>query len=46
VEKFLSVKEKVGEIDRILEKWEEEKENPDEVVRQIRQISATIIEEM
>ncbi len=46
VEKFLTVKEKVGEIDRILEKWEDEKEDPDEIVRQIRKISATIIEEM
>lgn len=46
VEKFLTVKEKVGEIDRILEAWEKEKEDPEEIVRQIRKISATIIEEM
>ena len=46
VERFLSVKQKVGEIDRMLEEWEEKKENPDEIVRRIRRISASIIEEL
>ena len=46
VERFLSVKQKVGEIDRMLEEWEEKKENPDEIVRKIRRISASIIEEL
>lgn len=46
VEKFLSVKQKVGEIDRMLEEWEEKKENPEEIVKKIRRISAAIIEEL
>ena len=32
VEKFLAVKEKVSCIDEILQEWEEEKENPEEIV--------------
>lgn len=46
VERFLSIKEKVGKIDRILEEWEEKKEDPEEIVKQIRTISAGIIEEL
>ncbi|WP_072523881.1 YlxM family DNA-binding protein [Clostridium sp. Marseille-P3244] len=46
VERFLSIKEKVGKIDRILEQWEEKKEDPEEIVKQIRTISAGIIEEL
>ena len=46
VERFLSVKEKVGEIDRMLEDWETKKEDPDEIVKRIRGISASIIDEL
>ena len=46
VERFLSIKERVGKIDRILEQWEEKKEDPEEIVKQIRTISAGIIEEL
>ncbi len=46
VERFLAVKEKVGEIDRILTKWEEKEQDPEEVIKEIRGISATIIEEL
>ena len=46
VERFLSVKEKVRQIDGILEEWEKEKENPEEIVGRIRKISDAIIEEL
>lgn len=46
VEKFLSVKEKVGQIDSILDEWEQEKKNPEEIVSRIRKISDAIIEEL
>ena len=46
VEKFLSVKEKVAQIDRMLEGWEEKREDPEEIIRKIRRISAAIIEEL
>ncbi len=46
VERFLSVKEKVGEIGEILDEWEREKKNPEEIVGRIRRISDTIIEEL
>ena len=46
VERFLSVKEKVGEIGEILDEWESEKKNPEEIVGRIRRISDTIIEEL
>ena len=46
VERFLSVKEKVGEIGEILDEWEREKKNPEEIVERIRRISDTIIEEL
>lgn len=46
VERFLSVKEKVGQIDGILDEWEQEKKNPEEIVSRIRKISDAIIEEL
>ena len=46
VEKFLAVKEKVSCIDEILQEWEEEKENPEEIIERLRKLSATIIEEL
>ena len=46
VERFLSVKEKVGQIDGILGEWEKEKKNPEEIVKRIRRISDAIIEEL
>ena len=46
VERFLSVKEKVSEIGEILDEWEREKKNPEEIVERIRRISDTIIEEL
>ena len=46
VERFLSVKEKVGQIDGILDEWEKEKKNPEEIVKRIRRISDAIIEEL
>ena len=32
VEKFLTVKKKVAQIDRVLEEWEREKEDPEEII--------------
>ena len=46
VERFLSVKEKVGEIEQMLICWQEKKGDPDEIVRQVLRISETIIEEL
>lgn len=46
VERFLAVKEKVGEIERILGEWEEKKQEPERIIEEIRGISATIIEEL
>lgn len=46
VRKFLGVKEKIGEIDRVLEDWESDKEDPQEIVKRIRKISSAIIEEL
>lgn len=46
VEKFLSVKEKVGQIDGILDEWEQDGRNPDEIISRIRRISDAIIEEL
>ena len=46
VERFLSIKEKVGQIDGILDEWEKEKKNPEEIVNRIRRISDAIIEEL
>ena len=45
-DKFLAVKEKVSCIDEILQEWEEEKENPEEIIERLRKLSATIIEEL
>ena len=42
----LVVKEKVSCIDEILQEWEEEKENPEEIIERLRKLSATIIEEL
>ena len=46
VERFLSIKDKVGQIDGILDEWEKEKKNPEEIVNRIRRISDAIIEEL
>lgn len=46
VEKFLAVKEKVAQIDKVLEEWEQEKEKPKEIIERLRSISSEIIEEM
>lgn len=46
VEKFLSVSEKVREIDRMLGELETEKEQPVEIVQRIRSVSAQILEEL
>ena len=46
VEKFLSVKEKVGQIDKILEACEKGEQKPEEIVKSIRRISDAIIEEL
>ena len=46
VERFLSVREKVGEIGDVLDEWEENRENPEEIVGRIRKISDAIIEEL
>ena len=46
VERFLSVKEKVGEIEQMLICCQEKKGDPDEIVRQVLRISGTIIEEL
>ena len=37
---------KVSCIDEILQEWEEEKENPEEIIERLRKLSATIIEEL
>ena len=46
VERFLSRKEKVGQIDGIVDECEKEKKNPEEIVNRIRRISDAIIEEL
>lgn len=46
VERFLSVKEKVAEIGDVLKEWEENRENPEEIVGRIRKISDAIIDEL
>lgn len=46
VEKFLAVKEKVAQIDKVLEEWEQEKEKPKEIIERLRSISSEIIEEI
>lgn len=46
VEKFLAVKEKVARIDRVLEEWEREKDDPEEIIERLRDISSEIIEDL
>lgn len=46
VEKFLSIKEKVGQIDEMLDTYEETGRDKKEMISQIRQISNRIIEEL
>ena len=46
VERFLSIKEKVSQIDGILEEWERGEEDPKKIAGKIRKISDAIIEEL
>ena len=46
VEKFLTVKANVQEIDQVLDSYEETKQHPDKMIEQIREISNRIIEEL
>lgn len=46
VERFLSVKEKVSQIDRVLGQWERGEEDPKKIAGKIRKISDAIIEEL
>ena len=46
VERFLAVKEKVSQIDRMLEEWEQDKKDPEMIIQRIRGISSAIIEEL
>ena len=46
VEKFLAVKEKVARIDRVLEEWQREKDDPEEIIERLRDISSAIIEDL
>ncbi len=48
VEKFLSIKEKVHEIDKVLDSYESKdgEQEPKEMIERIRRISDTIIEEL
>ena len=46
VERFLSIKEKVSQIDGILEEWERGEEDPKKIAGMIRKISDAIIEEL
>ncbi len=46
VERFLSVREKVTEIQDILDECEKEKKDPRDIVKRIRDISDKIIEEL
>ena len=46
VEKFLSVKEKIGLIDKTLAEWEEDGKDPEEIVKKVRRIADDIIEEL
>lgn len=46
VEKFLSIQEKVRQIDEVLDDYEETGTHPKEMILQIRQISNRIIEEL
>ena len=46
MEKFLSIKEKIGQIDEMLDTYEETGRDKKEMISQIRQISNRIIEEL
>ena len=46
VERFLSIKEKVSQIDGILGEWERGEEDPKKIAGKIRKISDAIIEEL
>lgn len=46
VEKFLSIKEKVHEINGVLDSYEKQGMEPEKMVERIRRISDTIIEEL
>ena len=46
VERFLSIKEKVSQIDGILEEWERGEEDTKKIAGKIRKISDAIIEEL
>lgn len=46
VERFLSIKEKVSQIDGILEEWERGEEDPKKIAGKIRKVSDAIIEEL
>ena len=46
VERFLSIKEKVSQIDGILEEWERGEEDPKKIAGKIRKIADAIIEEL
>ncbi len=46
VERFLSIKENVHEIEGLLDQYEKTKQNPEEMIAKIRKISGLIIEEL
>ena len=46
VRRFLSIKENVHEIEALLDQYEKTKQNPEEMIAQIRKISGLIIEEL
>lgn len=46
VEKFLSIKRKVQEMDELLASYEETKERPEEMIEQIRGMAGMILEEL
>lgn len=46
VERFLSIKEKVSQIDEILGEWERGEKEPEKIAGKIRKISDAIIEEL
>ena len=46
VERFLLIKDKVGQIDGVLKEWEQKKKTPEEAAENIRRISGAILEEL
>ncbi len=46
VERFLLIKDKVGQIDGVLKEWEQKKKTPEEAAENIRSISVAILEEL